>query len=93
MLIGIIGWLILGLFAGFVASKFINLHGDDPGLGIGLSGVAAVIGGWLYSAISGSAVSYFNAGSLLFAGIAAVTALVIWHMVRRRSASRASRPW
>jgi len=93
MLIGIIGWIILGLFAGFIASKFVNLRGDDPRISIGLSGLAAIVGGCIYSAISGSAVSSFNLWSLLFAGIAAVASLVIWHRVRRASCPRAKRPW
>lgn len=93
MIIGIIGWVIVGLIAGFIASKFVNLHGDDPSISIGLSGIAAVVGGWLYSVISGAAVTYFNVWSLLFACIAAVVALVIWHLARRRSASHANKPW
>jgi uncharacterized membrane protein YeaQ/YmgE (transglycosylase-associated protein family) len=93
MLIGIIGWVLLGLLAGFIASKVVNLRGDDPRIGIGLSGVAAVVGGCIYSAISGSAVSSFNVWSLLFAGIAAVASLVIWHRVRRASSAGANRSW
>lgn len=88
MLVGIIGWIILGLITGFIASKMVNLRGDDPGIGIGLSGVAAVVGGWLYSMISGSEISGFNLWSWLFAVLAAVVALVIWHAMRQRSAYR-----
>jgi uncharacterized membrane protein YeaQ/YmgE (transglycosylase-associated protein family) len=84
MIVGITGWIVLGLIAGFIANKFVNLRGDDPGLGIGLGAVGAVIGGWLYTAISGAGVSYFNMLSLFFAGAAA--ALVSWHLVRRRYA-------
>ena len=86
MFIGIVGWIILGLIVGFIASKIVKLRGDDPGIGIGLAAIAAAVGGWLYSAISGSAVRGFNAWSLLFAGLAATVALVIWHAMRRRSA-------
>src|SRR3954471_17161418 len=53
MLIGIIGWLLVGLIAGFIASKLVNLRGDEPGIGIAVASVAAVVGGWLYCAISG----------------------------------------
>jgi uncharacterized membrane protein YeaQ/YmgE (transglycosylase-associated protein family) len=84
MIVGITGWIVLGLIAGFIASKFVNLRGDDPGLGIGLGAVGAVIGGWLYTAISGVGVSYFNTLSLFFAGVGAAAALATWHLVRRR---------
>ncbi len=86
MLVGIIGWIILGLVTGFIASKIVNLRGDDPGIGIALGGVAAVVGGWLYSMISGTQISGFNLWSWLFAAIAAVLALVIWHAMRHRAA-------
>jgi uncharacterized membrane protein YeaQ/YmgE (transglycosylase-associated protein family) len=87
MIVGITGWIVLGLIAGFIASKFVNLRGDDPGLGIGLGAVGAVIGGWLYTATSGVAVSYFNTLSLFFAGVGAAVSLVSWHLVRRRYAA------
>jgi uncharacterized membrane protein YeaQ/YmgE (transglycosylase-associated protein family) len=94
MLVGIIGWIIVGLIAGFIASKVVNLRGDDPRIGMGLGAVAAVVGGWLYSTISGSAVSGFNAWSLLFAAIAATVALVTWHVVRSRATrTGARRSW
>ena len=89
MFIGIVGWVILGLIVGFTASKMVKLRGDDPGVSIGLAAIAAVLGGWLYSAISGSAVSGFNVLSLLFAAVAATVAMVIWHALRRRSAHHA----
>jgi uncharacterized membrane protein YeaQ/YmgE (transglycosylase-associated protein family) len=87
MLIGIIGWLLVGLIAGFIASKLVNLRGDEPAISITVSAVAAVLGGWLFSAISGSPVSAFNIWSLLIAAWVAGMALAIWHAVRRRYAS------
>jgi uncharacterized membrane protein YeaQ/YmgE (transglycosylase-associated protein family) len=87
MLIGIIGWLLVGLLAGFIASKLVNLRGDEPGIGIGVAAAAAVIGGWLFSAISGSPVSPFNIWSLLIAAWVAIMTITIWHAVRRRHTS------
>ena len=86
MLIGIIGWIVLGVVVGFIASKVVNLKGDDPGLGIGLAALGGVIGGWLFSAISGSPVTKFDVWSLLFAAIGAALFAAIWHVVRSRSA-------
>lgn len=44
----IIGWIILGLIAGYIASKIVNRTGEgfvvDILLGIG----GAVVGGWLF---------------------------------------------
>jgi uncharacterized membrane protein YeaQ/YmgE (transglycosylase-associated protein family) len=93
MVVGIGGWIVLGLIVGFIASKVVNLRGDDPAPGIGLGVIGAVIGGWLYTAISGAGVSYFNATSLFFAAVGAAVALRVWHIVRRRSADAPLRPW
>ncbi|MGD0389549.1 MAG: GlsB/YeaQ/YmgE family stress response membrane protein [Tepidisphaeraceae bacterium] len=87
MLLGVAGWIVLGLIAGFIASKLVNLRGDDPKMGIYLAAAGALIGGWLYSLFSGSAVTGFNAKSLMFAAIAAVVALAVWHGWRRWGAA------
>jgi uncharacterized membrane protein YeaQ/YmgE (transglycosylase-associated protein family) len=86
MLVGIVGWVVFGLFVGFIASKFVDLRGDDPRLGICMGALGGFVGGWLYSLFSGSAVTYFNTRSLLFAGIAAVVAAAAWHGWRRSAA-------
>ena len=83
MLIGILGWVILGLLAGFIGSKSVNLRGDDPRLGIVLGGAGALVGGWLYSLFSGSEVTPFNRVSLLVAGIVAIAVVVAWHSWRQ----------
>ena len=87
MLIGVVGWVILGIIVGFIVSKVVNLRGDGPGIGIGLAAIGAAIGGSLYNLFSGNAVTPFNPRSLLFAGIAAVAALVVFHGWRRKLAS------
>jgi len=84
MLIGIAGWAIVGAVVGFVCSKLVDLRGDDPRLGIALAGVGGVVGGWLYSLLSGSPVVFFNIWSLLCAGAAALLVAVAWHIVRSR---------
>ncbi|MGD1276265.1 MAG: GlsB/YeaQ/YmgE family stress response membrane protein [Tepidisphaeraceae bacterium] len=83
MLLGVVSWIVLGLIVGFIATKIVNLRGDDPRLGVGMGAIGAVIGGWLYSLISGNAVAISNLKTLLFAAIAAVVALVSWHSWRR----------
>jgi len=88
MLLGTVGWIALGLIAGFIASKLLNLRGDDPNMGIALAGAGGLAGGWLYSMISRTAVTSFNTRSLMFAGIAAIGVLILWHAMRRHSLSR-----
>jgi uncharacterized membrane protein YeaQ/YmgE (transglycosylase-associated protein family) len=87
MLMGVIGWVVLGTIAGFIASKVVSLRGDDPRMGIGLGAIGGLIGGWLYSLISGSAVIPFNPRSLLFAAVVAVVALVVFHAWRWKAAA------
>jgi uncharacterized membrane protein YeaQ/YmgE (transglycosylase-associated protein family) len=86
MLIGIVGWIILGMIAGFIASKLVKLRGDDPRLGVLLGGAGGLIGGWLYSLFTGNAVTPFNLMSLFIAAVASIAALVSWHTWRRNSA-------
>jgi uncharacterized membrane protein YeaQ/YmgE (transglycosylase-associated protein family) len=84
MILGIIGWIVVGLVVGFIASKLVNLRGDDPRLSIGVAVGAAVVAGWLYSMISGAGVTAWNVWGLLFAAIGAVVGAVVWHAVRSR---------
>ena len=89
MLVGILGWIVVGLIVGFVASKAVNLRGDDPRLGIGAAAGGAIVVGLLYSVISGSGVTAWNPWSLLFAAIGALAAVIVWHAVRSRTISHA----
>lgn len=73
MLVGIIGWVLVGLLVGFIISKVLDLHGDDPRLGIGVA----------------AGVSAFNIWSLLFAAVGAGVAVAVWHMIRSKYVSRA----
>ena len=54
MFIGLISWIIVGLIVGFIASKNVKLHGDDPKLGLACGAVGAVTGGVLYRIVSGA---------------------------------------
>jgi len=90
MIIGIIGWIVIGLIVGFIATKVVDLHGDDPRLGFGVACGGAIVAAALYTMISGAGVSAWNPWSLLFAAIGAVAAVVTWHAVRSRYVSRES---
>jgi uncharacterized membrane protein YeaQ/YmgE (transglycosylase-associated protein family) len=77
----IIGWLILGLIAGFVASKIVNKTGEGLVLDIVLGIVGAVVGGWLFAALGGTGVTGFNLYSMFVAVIGAIIVLVVYHAV------------
>jgi uncharacterized membrane protein YeaQ/YmgE (transglycosylase-associated protein family) len=84
--LSIIGWLVLGLIAGFIASKVVNKTGEGLVLDIALGIVGAVVGGFLFTQFGASGVTGFNLYSMFVAVIGAVVVLVIYHaVVGRRS--------
>ena len=89
MFIGVVGWVVVGLLVGFIASKLVNLHGDDPRGGIGVAAIAAVLVAAAYTIISGDGVSAWNLWSVICAAIGATVGVVAWHLVRSRYVSRA----
>ena len=81
--VSIIAGIILGLIAGFVASKLVNRQGEGIVLDTVIGIVGAVIGGWIMAAFGGHGVTGFNLYSMLLAIGGAVILLVIAHAVRR----------
>jgi uncharacterized membrane protein YeaQ/YmgE (transglycosylase-associated protein family) len=82
--VSLIAWIILGLVAGFIASKIVNRHGEGILLDIVVGIVGAVIGGWIMAALGGEGVNGFNLYSMLVAIGGSVVLLVVVHAVRRR---------
>ncbi|HEY8949542.1 MAG TPA: GlsB/YeaQ/YmgE family stress response membrane protein [Rhizomicrobium sp.] len=80
----VLGWIILGLISGFVASKVVNDRGEGCFLNIALGLVGAMVGGWLFTAIGGSSITGFNLYSMLVAIIGAIVALLLWHAITGR---------
>ena len=76
----IIIWLILGLVAGFVASKIMG-GGGSLILDIVLGVVGAFAGGFIFSAFGASGVTGLNLYSILVAVIGAVVVLFIYHSI------------
>ena len=79
----ILAWIILGLIAGFVASKIVNKAGEGILLDIVLGVVGAVVGGFIFRFFGASGVSGLNLYSLVVAVIGSVVFLLIYHAVRR----------
>jgi len=90
-LVGIIGWIILGLLAGFIAKAI--LPGDQPG-GIIVTTIVGVVGaliaGFVAQAIGfGDPLDeFFDLSTWLAAIIGAIVLLLIWGAIagRRRTA-------
>ena len=81
----ILAWIVLGLLAGFIASKIVNKRGEGVFLDIILGVVGAVVGGWLFSAFGMSRVTGLNIYSLLVAVVGAVVVLFGYHALTGRS--------
>jgi uncharacterized membrane protein YeaQ/YmgE (transglycosylase-associated protein family) len=82
-----IAWIVLGLIAGFIASKIVNKAGEGFLLDIVLGIIGAVIGGYLFQTFGMAGVSGLNLYSILVAVVGAVVVLVVYHaLIGRRSA-------
>ncbi|HEV2461867.1 MAG TPA: GlsB/YeaQ/YmgE family stress response membrane protein [Ktedonobacterales bacterium] len=84
---GILGWIILGGLAGWLASRLVR------GTGLGLIGdivvgiVGGLIGGFIVGALGGTGVTGFNLWSFVVAVLGAILLLLI---VRLFTGSRTS---
>jgi uncharacterized membrane protein YeaQ/YmgE (transglycosylase-associated protein family) len=80
----IIGWIVLGLIAGFIASKIVNRTGEGVLLDIVLGIVGALVGGFLFAQFGAEGVTGFNLYSMFVAVIGAIVVLLIYHAVAGR---------
>ena len=84
---GIIAWILLGLVAGFIASKIVNKSGEGLVLDILLGIVGAFVGGFVFTRFfDASGVTGLNIYSLFVAVVGAIIVLLIYHLVFRRRA-------
>ena len=84
----IIGWIVLGLIAGWLAGQFMRGSGygiiGDIVLGI----LGALVGGWLTSALLGrDMVNGFNIESLIVAVLGAIVLIAISRLFTGRRVS------
>jgi len=80
---GIISWIILGLIAGFIASKIVNREGSGILLDIVLGVIGALVGGYLFELVGHAGVTGLNLYSMFVAIVGAVVVLVVYHLIRR----------
>lgn len=76
-------WILLGLVAGFIASKIVNKRGEGVLMDTLLGIVGAIVGGLLFSLFGRAGVSGINLHSLIVAVVGAIAVLVVYHAVRR----------
>jgi len=81
----IISWIIVGLIAGFVASKIVNRTGEGVILDVLLGIGGAIVGGWLFHIFGMSGVNGLNLYSIVVATLGAVVFLVVYHALFRGS--------
>jgi uncharacterized membrane protein YeaQ/YmgE (transglycosylase-associated protein family) len=75
----VLGWIVLGLIAGFIGSKIVNREGQGFLLDIVLGIIGAVIGGFLFSALGATGITGFNLYSMFVAVVGAIVVLWCYH--------------
>ncbi|MEA5038771.1 MAG: GlsB/YeaQ/YmgE family stress response membrane protein [Clostridiaceae bacterium] len=83
---GIIGWVIIGALAGWIASM---LTGNNKQMGAGANILVGIIGGVIGGAVmnllGGVGITGFNLWSLVVSVVGAVILLLIVNAVKRKS--------
>jgi uncharacterized membrane protein YeaQ/YmgE (transglycosylase-associated protein family) len=79
----LVTWIVLGLLAGFIASKIVNRQGAGWVADILLGATGAVIGGCLFRLLGSHGVSGVNLHSMLVSVSGAILVLLAFHLIRR----------
>jgi uncharacterized membrane protein YeaQ/YmgE (transglycosylase-associated protein family) len=80
----ILAWLVVGLIAGFLASKVVNRTGSGIVMDIVLGVVGAFVGGFIFNHFGHAAPTGINIYSIFVAFVGAVIVLFIYHLISRR---------
>jgi uncharacterized membrane protein YeaQ/YmgE (transglycosylase-associated protein family) len=85
MLTVVVEWLVVGLIAGFNASRPVNRSGAGLGANVVLGVIGALVGGFISTLIlHGPPVRGLDISSLAIAAVGAVIVLLGYHMLMRR---------
>jgi uncharacterized membrane protein YeaQ/YmgE (transglycosylase-associated protein family) len=84
----LVGWIIFGLFTGFVASRVVNRRGEGCLLNIVLGIVGACVGGFIFTSIGGQGITGFDIYSMFVAIIGAIVVLLLFHALTGRRGLR-----
>jgi len=79
----ILAWIVLGVVAGFIASKVVNKSGEGLIRDLILGVIGAFVGGWIMERFGEAGVSGLNLYSLVVSVLGAIVVLVVFHTVRR----------
>ena len=83
----ILGWIVLGLIAGFAGSKIVGNEGQGLWLNMALGLVGAIVGGAVFNVFGAAGVTGFNIYSMIVAIAGSILVLWIYHaLVGRRLA-------
>jgi len=78
---GILSWIILGLIAGFVASKIVDHSGQGFWIDLALGIIGALVGGFLFSLFGATGVTGLDLWSMIVAIVGAIVVLLIYNAV------------
>jgi uncharacterized membrane protein YeaQ/YmgE (transglycosylase-associated protein family) len=79
-----LGWVILGLMAGWIGSHIVDNGGKGPFMDIALGVAGAVAGGFIFTLFGAHGVTGLNLHSLFVAVIGSVVVLVGYHALEGR---------
>jgi uncharacterized membrane protein YeaQ/YmgE (transglycosylase-associated protein family) len=83
---GFIAWIILGLIAGFIASKLVNHTGSGILLDMVIGIVGALLGGFIGAKLGlGGLENFWSLWTWLLAIVGAIIVLMIYNAVARRA--------
>jgi uncharacterized membrane protein YeaQ/YmgE (transglycosylase-associated protein family) len=86
--VSLISWIVLGLIAGFIASKIVNKTGEGHFVDIVLGIGGAVVGGFLFQTFGMPGVPGVNLYSILVAAVGASVFLLVYHAIFRSARAR-----
>jgi uncharacterized membrane protein YeaQ/YmgE (transglycosylase-associated protein family) len=82
---GLVSWIILGLIAGFIASKIFKRTGSGVILDTFLGMIGAAVGGLIFSGLFGmSGITGLNIWSIIVSVIGAIVVVWIYEAVLAR---------
>jgi uncharacterized membrane protein YeaQ/YmgE (transglycosylase-associated protein family) len=77
----IVAWIVLGLLAGFIASKIVKNSGSGVVVDVVLGIVGALVGGLLFHVVGAKGIDGFSTWSLMVAVVGAVVVLGVKHVL------------
>lgn len=80
----ILAWLVVGLIAGFIASKLVNRSGGSLVLDLVLGIVGAMVGGFLFNQFGAHGATGINLYSIAVAVVGSIVVLLIYHALAGR---------